>query len=191
MEKLVVVVGADFAEAGDDAIRAGLQQLASGAAQTLHVVHVLDARDALLPREEPATPAAPAPSPPRVLESLARRVRTIADLEHVPYHDGQVKVEVRRGAVLPGLLAAIRQHRADLAVVGTHERQGVNRWFTGSVAEKLVGSSECSVLIARVRRGAERRSEQALAEQSLPEHELPHHEPAWRPNDIAGELTRR
>jgi hypothetical protein len=49
MEGKIVVVGTDFADTGDEAIRAGLAQLTSGAAQTLHVVHVLNVKGALLP----------------------------------------------------------------------------------------------------------------------------------------------
>jgi hypothetical protein len=102
-------------------------------------------------------------------------VLAIADLESSAYREGQVQVEVRVGEVLPGLLAAIRQHRADLAIVGTHGRHGLERILGGSVAETLVRSAECSVLVARSRTPAARKQDRELAVQAV----LPGHEHAW------------
>lgn len=39
--------------------------------------------------------------------------------------------------------------RADVIVVGTHGRTGVERWVLGSVAEKVVRFAGCAVLVAR------------------------------------------
>jgi nucleotide-binding universal stress UspA family protein len=58
------------------------------------------------------------------------------------------------GRVLEGnthdsLLAATRQHEADLIVVGSHGRRGLRRFFLGSVAESVVRTAPVPVLVVR------------------------------------------
>ena len=48
-----------------------------------------------------------------------------------------------------GLIDAARDLCADLIVVGTHGRTGFERFMMGSVAERLVRHTPCSVLVAR------------------------------------------
>jgi nucleotide-binding universal stress UspA family protein len=158
MEQKILVVGADFSDTGDQAIQVGLQQLASGVANAMYVVHVLAMDDRTLrPEEGGANPDAH--TLPMVVDSLAHRVAVIAQRERLPYHQELVRAEVRTGDVRTALLAAARQHHADLIIVGTHGRQGLNRLVSGSVAETLVRMAECSVLIARPERRAPRRAE--------------------------------
>lgn len=158
MELKIVVVGVDFSETGDEAIRVGLQQLASGAANAMHVVHVLAMNDLSRPSHEPnADPDAH--TLPMVLDSLARRVAVIAHREALPYHAERVRTEVCKGDVRAALLAAAQNQHADLIIVGTHGRQGLSRLFAGSVAETLTRVAECSVLVARPERRALLRSE--------------------------------
>ena len=42
---------------------------------------------------------------------------------------------------------ALRHSGADLLVLGTHAREGVSRFFLGSVASRLLGSLDCDALI--------------------------------------------
>jgi nucleotide-binding universal stress UspA family protein len=51
-----------------------------------------------------------------------------------------------RGQAGPEVVAAAERLKADLIVVGTHGRQGLNRVFLGSVAEKIVRGSSVPVL---------------------------------------------
>ncbi|HUI44429.1 MAG TPA: universal stress protein [Nitrospirota bacterium] len=44
-----------------------------------------------------------------------------------------------------------RQKRADLIIVGSHGRTGLERLLIGSVAERVIGHSETAVLIAKVK----------------------------------------
>jgi nucleotide-binding universal stress UspA family protein len=190
-----IVVGADFSETGDQAIRVGLEHLASGVAQGMYVVHVLAIKDGVLPAEEPeADPDAHTIA--MVAESIAHRISAVAHLERLPYHPNLVRVEVRKGDARAALLAAARAHHADLIIVGTHGRQGINRLLAGSVAETLVRSAECSVLVARPVRHAVRRVEaRADAHASAYTYEPARLEEAedaarradlpWRPTDEA------
>ena len=47
------------------------------------------------------------------------------------------------------LAEAAAEWKADLLVVGTHGRRGVERFFVGSVAERLVRKAETSLLLVR------------------------------------------
>lgn len=59
-----------------------------------------------------------------------------------------------RAALLAGapaheIVRHARELRADLVVVGTHGRKGVERFFLGSVAERVVREAQCPVLVVR------------------------------------------
>jgi len=163
MGSRIVVVGADFGDTGDQAIRVGLEHLAGGFAQGMHVVYVLDVDVAPFPAEEPALDP-DAPTIALVLDSLTRRVSAVAAEEKLPLHSALVRVEVRKGEVHNALLEAVREHHADLLIVGTHGRQGINRWIAGSVSETLLRSAECSVLVARpIRRALRSREDNRAA----------------------------
>jgi universal stress protein A len=58
---------------------------------------------------------------------------------------------VREGNA-PAVIADIaRQERADLIVLGTHGRSGLQRLFMGSTAEKVVRHAPCPVLTVKAR----------------------------------------
>ena len=48
-----------------------------------------------------------------------------------------VQTAVRVGNIDTEILALIEKSRADLVVMGTHGRHGIERWFMGSVAERM------------------------------------------------------
>jgi nucleotide-binding universal stress UspA family protein len=58
-------------------------------------------------------------------------------------------VESEQGHVAEMLADASAKWQADLLVVGTHGRRGVERFFVGSVAEKLVSKANTSLLLVR------------------------------------------
>lgn len=49
------------------------------------------------------------------------------------------------------IVRVARSKRADLLVVGTHGRTGLNKFFVGSVAERVVSSATCPVVTVRVK----------------------------------------
>ncbi|EKO38044.1 MAG: universal stress protein UspA-like protein [Solidesulfovibrio magneticus str. Maddingley MBC34] len=64
-----------------------------------------------------------------------------------------------KGLVLAGypaeeILAAAEEQHADLIVMGTHGRTGIDRIIFGSVAEKVVKSARCPVLTVKPREEA-------------------------------------
>jgi nucleotide-binding universal stress UspA family protein len=145
-----VVVGVDFGACGDAAIVEGLTQLASGSAQKLHVMHVLDPRDVIdhperraLETQEEILARAPG--------LLERRVRDIAGMLPVRYQHGQVVTHTRLGSAVETLLQTCVDYDADLLIVGTHGRRGLDRMLLGSVAEALVRKARCPVMVARTK----------------------------------------
>ena len=64
-----------------------------------------------------------------------------------------------RGLVLAGypaeeILAAAEEQQADMIVMGTHGRTGIDRIIFGSVAEKVVKSAACPVLTIKPQEAA-------------------------------------
>jgi nucleotide-binding universal stress UspA family protein len=58
------------------------------------------------------------------------------------------------GLVLEGrpdqeIVAAAERRGADLVVVGSHGRTGLDRILIGSVSERVIGHAPCAVLVAR------------------------------------------
>jgi len=53
--------------------------------------------------------------------------------------------------VVEAIAAAVADWEADLLVVGTANRRGLERFFIGSVAEQLVSHVSASILLVRPR----------------------------------------
>ena len=68
--------------------------------------------------------------------------------------DVKVEIVMREGNVVREILAQARDSRADLVVIGSHGRGGVQRLVLGSVAEKVLRQAPCPVLT--IRRGVSR-----------------------------------
>jgi len=90
-------------------------------------------------------------STPTVVEALreegSRAVSTVAETAA----DAGVEAEtaVVEGAVHRSILDYADETDADLIVMGTHGRQGIDRYLLGSVTERIVRSSSVPVLTVR------------------------------------------
>ena len=60
-----------------------------------------------------------------------------------------VRTVIREGAPHQELIALATDERADLIVIGTHGRGGLNRALLGSVADRIVRLAPCPVLTVR------------------------------------------
>jgi universal stress protein A len=84
------------------------------------------------------------------VDDLRRMVRAVRGERATP-----VGVTVQYGAVqgvpAEAIVAQAQQIRADLVVVGTHGRKGLDRLILGSVAESVVRGAHCSVLTVKPR----------------------------------------
>ena len=92
--------------------------------------------------------------PPNTIDSFVGEIvsgaeKAMADFvaEHFP--DVQVKAEVVVGYATEENLSLAENEDADLIVMGTHGRKGIDRILFGSVAEKVVKNSSRPVLTIR------------------------------------------
>ena len=143
-----VVVGVDFGSSGDAAILMGLEQLATNPDCVMHVMHVIDPREIIDYPEKRAleTEAELIANAPKV---LAARVRELAMVNGRACPTERVRTHARLGRAVETLLQTCVDYDADLLIVGTHGRKGLDRILLGSVAEALVRSAKCPVLVAR------------------------------------------
>ena len=85
---------------------------------------------------------------------------------------GNVVTAVREGPPSREVVEYAGEEECDLIVMGTHGRGGLNRLILGSVAERVVRSSEVPVLTVRVGETGRRRTsgdERATADPSVSE----------------------
>lgn len=62
--------------------------------------------------------------------------------------DLETEIDVRSGSAHVGILGAAEEKKADLILVGSH-RPGVQDYFLGSTAARVVRHAKCSVFILR------------------------------------------
>lgn len=72
-----------------------------------------------------------------MLENLARRIQK----QGIP-----IRTEVGQGTPYLEIVNRARRQKADMIIMGTHGRTGVQRWIMGSVAERVVRIAACPVL---------------------------------------------
>src|SRR2546430_15651695 len=134
-----ILVGTDFSEASDEARRVAIE-LARRLGAELEIVHV----------EEPLPAYAFAEGPLPDLPRLQEEVRTWAERQlEDPARGARASGVSTTTAVLLGVPAntiveAARTERADLIVVGTHGRTGLERVLLGSVAGRVGRHAPCA-----------------------------------------------
>lgn len=181
-QKKVVVVAVDFSECGDDALHMGLAMLERGQVERLHLVHVLDPRDVIDAPEKPAlvTEEEVLEQAPRVLMT---RAEALAALRGVRFERALIQPHARIGRAVPALIQVCVDYEADLLVVGTHARRGMERLLLGSVAEALVREAPCPVMVARAK------DYEGRAKTPRPERAYPPGQAPLRDSEVPPERT--
>lgn len=92
--------------------------------------------------------------PPSSIESFVGEIVTGAEDTMNDFIAGNFKDLNTEGRVVTGypaeeILEAAKSENADMIVMGTHGRRGIDRILFGSVAEKVVKTSSCPVLTVR------------------------------------------
>ncbi|MDR3633319.1 MAG: universal stress protein [Isosphaeraceae bacterium] len=82
-------------------------------------------------------------------DSPSHRAAIQEQLRETHSADGltQVEYQVRDGDPAEEVLRAAQEANADLIAVATHERRGLDRLLSGSVAETILGRAHCAVLV--------------------------------------------
>ena len=135
--KRCVFVPIDFSEASFEALRVAREVVSEQA--DLHVVHVLPVLN---------------PGDPGVVWEAWKEGDRIQDakehlVERLKSEFPGVQVEVAVGDAAREIAERAARAGADLIVMPSHGRKGVERFFIGSVAERVLRYARCPVLILR------------------------------------------
>ncbi len=82
-------------------------------------------------------------------ESAEKLLNEIASKLQKDYGEDSIEAEVREGNVAEEVLQAAEEYGANLIVVGSHGKTGMQRFMIGSVSQTVSTHAKCSVLIAR------------------------------------------
>lgn len=133
-----VLVPIDFSEASERALQHAYELAMTYGAEivVLHAIEevVLPMAYGVAPKQVDAEAVRP-----DVESALAELLKKHVGIEHA-------RAEVRVGYPPQQILEAIEEESADLVVMGTHGREGLNRLLMGSVAERIVRHAACPVL---------------------------------------------
>jgi len=83
----------------------------------------------------------------RVKEDIVKELQAFAD----KYNGDRISIapEIGEGKSFVGIIKAAKNYNADLIVMGTHGRTGLQSMLIGSVAEKVVRKAPCPVLTVK------------------------------------------
>ncbi len=143
-----ILVATDFGEAATAAYAYG-RALAKQFDATLHVIHVAENVVARALGGEAYVTFLP--DLQREVEESARQELTALVMNNDPPATAlRVKpVVLVSNAPAIEIVNYAKHHHIDLIVLGTHGREGVARFFMGSVAERVVRTADCPVLTIR------------------------------------------
>ena len=75
---------------------------------------------------------------------------TIKDLKELSAKEGvSVTGLIYTGKPYEAIITTAKEKKADLIVVGSHGRSGIDRLLMGSVTERVIGLAECAVLVVK------------------------------------------
>ena len=141
-----LIVGVDYSDFCIPALDQALQ-ISAGSPAT-HLVAVLALPEATPTRLQEAQELTEA-FVERAKDNLVRLVQKRAQAIGAP--SPRVSSAVCFGDAAKCLLERAREWQADLLLVGTHSRRGLDHLLMGSVAEEVVRQAPCSVLVARAK----------------------------------------
>jgi nucleotide-binding universal stress UspA family protein len=144
--KNCIAVALDLTETGDNALREGMRLARQLPGSELHVVHVVhtgkDVHDARRLDELSKQLGA------RIEEIKAHVASVCAPNEGAQPFSQETAIHVRLGEPAQAIHQAAVDVDADMIVVGTHRKKGVEKLILGSVAEQLLRAARVPVVIA-------------------------------------------
>jgi len=142
-----VLLGIDHSKYADDVARAFISQFRPENTDVL-VLHVLQPLGLIAP---PEMAIGYAPELADMKQPAHELVERIADLLRNAKFKAETATEA--GDVRECILDAAAEWHADLIVVGSHGKRGIQRFLLGSVAEFVARHAKCSVQIIRTMAG--------------------------------------
>lgn len=142
-----VVIAYDFSPSAEEAIMRGIDLACRAPQHVLHILVAIDARHGF--------PIAPAE---HVDYDYAERIQKIVTARLVEGFGGreaasevQFYVHARIGKAADQILHLAREIGADMIIIGSHGKTGVERLVLGSVSERVVREAHCAVIVARTK----------------------------------------
>ena len=91
-------------------------------------------------------------SPERIEEIERQREKQFEEfVGEFDLDDLAVQRHLHVGAPHAAVVEIVREHDADLVVMGTHGRRGFQKFFLGSTASKVLRRMPCAVMTVRTR----------------------------------------
>jgi nucleotide-binding universal stress UspA family protein len=160
--RFVMVVGVDFSDQSDLALRRAFELGLEQRACEIHAVHVVRSFESGVQLELPTnlglTTVSLAEAADHLKEHLERRIADFAQAVTPPERTNAIErivSHVRLDAPAEQIAQLAADLEADLVVVGTHGRRGLSRMVMGSVAEGAVRLAPCPVLVVREKKVSE------------------------------------
>jgi nucleotide-binding universal stress UspA family protein len=129
----VILAAVSFDETGEYALQEAARHTDVNGSASLHLVHVV--ADSVGHALDDAST--------RVTAELSRRVETLWATKPL-----KITAHIRAGKAASSILQTAADIDADLIVVGTHRRGGVEKLVLGSVADSVLREAHCPVLVA-------------------------------------------
>jgi nucleotide-binding universal stress UspA family protein len=137
-----ILAPTDFSPPARQAI-AHARELAAGTDATLELFHVLPDLEVPLPMN----PAGLGASASVVAELEPEARKALSELAELPGAETKIETEVWQGPAAASILNRAETTDADLIVLSTHGRSGLDRLLLGSVTEKVARLARCPVLV--------------------------------------------
>ncbi len=61
----------------------------------------------------------------------------------------QVETVIKEGSPAKEIVKVVEDEKADLIIMGTAGRKGLDKFFLGSISEKVLRSAPCAVMIIK------------------------------------------
>lgn len=138
-----VFVPVDFSPPSEAALVYALKlaQLIGAEVEACHIIPTPHVLDALYERG-----FTPSESVQRITQKACTRIKEIAEAQETPV---PLQIHCQEGEAAEHILQLANKFKADLIVMGTHGRSGVEHFFLGSVAETVIRRASCPVLTVR------------------------------------------
>ena len=139
-----ILVPTDFSDSADHALAYAVT-LADQLGATVHLIHVFDDPDTVSVYSD-----AYVPMPAEVRTALLTDIRRQLATRTTAAGHEKVTTEVLTGPPpAQAIVEAAKRNQCDLIVMGTHGRHGMAHLLLGSVAERVVRTAMCPVLVVR------------------------------------------
>lgn len=151
MNSYIIVAAVDYSDLGNAALDAAITLSGLHANSEIHILHV-DPRVGAPSEDIKVGSAALAHSDAALdkLENICNeRLAHYREKHGEPPHVKRLSTHFRYGNPAKEIVALAADFGADIVLVGTHGRTGLSRMVLGSVAEKVVRTAPCQVLVIR------------------------------------------